>query len=178
MNDNLYDLIVMAKGNNQDALLKIINKFNLLIKKLSRKMVYDDAETDLIIFFIKMIKNSDLNKLKNFSEGALVKYIQVSLNHKAIDHCRKYYLTKHNEIALDTDIIKQSFDNNNNIDNKLLVDQLLNLNFLTKHQVLILKYYYLLEYSDIQIGNKLKISRQAVHKSRIKALNIIQKFSY
>ncbi|MBW6411525.1 sigma-70 family RNA polymerase sigma factor [Clostridium weizhouense] len=178
MEKSLYNLITRVKQNDEDSLLTIINKFNLLIKKLSRKMVYEGAETDLIIYLIQMLRKLDLDKLKNFSEGGLVKYIQVSLNNKAIDHCKKYYLIKNNEMVLDINIIQQNFDTSvkNNIDNNLFIDELLNLKALTEHQKLILKYYYLCEYSDMQIANKLKISRQAVHKTRSYGLKIIKNY--
>lgn len=179
MENSLYSLIIKVKKNDQDALLTIIIKFNLLIKKLSRKMIYEDAETDLIIYFIQMLKKMDLNKLNNFSEGGLVKYIQIALKNKAIDQCKKYYLIKQNEMILDTDIIMQQnvdIDFNNNIDNKLLIDQLLTSGGLTERQRLILKYYYLYEYSDIQIADKLKVTRQAVYKTRVYGLKTLKNY--
>lgn len=178
MENDLCKLIIDVKENDQEALLMIIEKFNLLIRKLSRKMGYEDAQADLIIYFIQLIKTMDLNKLKNFSEGGVVKYIQVSLNNKSIDYCKKYCLIKQNEKILDINMIKQNYYTNFNktIEDKLLIDQLLSLKALTEKQKLILKYYYLDEYSDIQIGNKLKVTRQAVHKTRIYGLNILKNY--
>lgn len=51
-----YNLLVKAQLGNQEAMLELINRFQPLLKKYARKMEYDDAYEDCVLFFIELIK--------------------------------------------------------------------------------------------------------------------------
>lgn len=56
MDKLLLDLIDEANNGDKNALLEIIFRFNYTIKKFSRELKYDGAESDLIISLIEIIK--------------------------------------------------------------------------------------------------------------------------
>ncbi|MCQ1528835.1 hypothetical protein [Lutispora saccharofermentans] len=55
MENNLYKLIVEAQKGNKDSCITLIDQFNPIVKKYSKKLGYDGADTDLIIWLIKTI---------------------------------------------------------------------------------------------------------------------------
>ncbi|HAU5285300.1 TPA: sigma-70 family RNA polymerase sigma factor, partial [Clostridioides difficile] len=61
MQKSFYELIVLARNNSVDDLQEILFMFKPLVKKLSRVLNYEEGETDLIIFFIELIKNIKLS---------------------------------------------------------------------------------------------------------------------
>lgn len=172
MDTSLFQLITRVQNNDKNALQEIIDKFKPLINKLARKLKYEEAETDLIIAIILLLKNINLEKFKNTSDDAIVNYINYSLNNKATDLFRKYVFKKDNELPIDLDIIYQ----NNDMDTNLFVNSLLNIESLSKKQHIVLKLSYLYGFSDIEIAKKLNISRQAVNKIKKRGLKILNEF--
>lgn len=168
-------LLQLSHQNNEDALNEIINKFKPLIKKLSNRLEYEEAETDLIISFIQIINRINPYKLKNTSEGALVNYISRALNNKSIDLFKKNVLKKTEMVELNLNLLK-SKDNLNTVVNKVFVEEIFKSNFLTNNQKEILKYRYLYDKSDEEIGLKLHISRQAVNQTRKRGIDLIRKY--
>lgn len=167
---SLYKLIKMSQFGDSDSLLKVINRFDPLIKKFARKLDYEEAETDLVISFIQIIKIVNLSKFSKRLEGALVKYICNSLTNRCVDLFRKYVFNKNKELELNLDIIQSEID----IDSKMFIDDLLNLSILTSQQRLILKQSYISEYSDAEIAEMLNISRQAINKTKNRGLQAIR----
>ncbi|WP_346905990.1 sigma-70 family RNA polymerase sigma factor [Clostridium sp.] len=168
----LYNLIELSQSGDRDALLEVINKFKPLIMKLSRKLSYEESETDLIILFIQMVQSLKLNKFANVSEGALVNYLFIFFKNKSVDLFRKFVLKKPEELELNLDILQYKTD----MDTKLFVDELLNLTTLTAHQRLILKKSYISECSDAEIAKTLNISRQAVNRTKNRAIQTIREY--
>lgn len=70
MEYSLIDLVKNAQNGNNTSLEIIIDKFKPTIKKFTRKLNYEEAETDLIIVFIKLVRFLDLDNFQNVSEGA------------------------------------------------------------------------------------------------------------
>lgn len=75
----LYELIYKAQEKNDDAMMELIDKFTPLFKKYARKLNYEDAYEDIILYFIKMIKTFDLSKMKNAREEAFISYINITI---------------------------------------------------------------------------------------------------
>lgn len=57
MEGQLYELIKRARSHDEEAMLNLIGQFNPIVKKYSRMLNYDGAYTDLLIHFIKAVKN-------------------------------------------------------------------------------------------------------------------------
>lgn len=60
----LIDWIRSAQRDDEDAMLYLITRFEKLIRKYARKLQYEDAENDLILDFIELIKTLDVKKIK------------------------------------------------------------------------------------------------------------------
>lgn len=83
--------------NAQDCLIK---RFNAKLWKLSYQIDKENAEDiyqDLALFLFKLLSKLSLNK---FTEGGLVNYINISLNHEMIHIRNKIYAKNKNEIPL------------------------------------------------------------------------------
>lgn len=63
MEVNFFELVKKAQNQDNDALLQLIAIYNPTIKKFSRQLNYEEAETDLIIAFIETIRKIKLTKL-------------------------------------------------------------------------------------------------------------------
>lgn len=79
----LIDTILKYQSGDSDSILCILDKLKFNIKKISNKLGYEYAETDLTIHLIEVIKNIDIHKFNNKSDGAIVNYINTSFKNKA-----------------------------------------------------------------------------------------------
>lgn len=171
---SLYKSIKMSQYHNEYATNYLIEKFMPLISKLTFKLKYDEAKTDLVIAFIELIDNIKLYNFEENNEGALVKYIQSSLNRRSIDLYRKNVLNNIQHLELnETTISDCPMDS---ILDKILVDSILHISTLTEKQKNILVERYIKNNSDSEIAYDLNISRQAVYENRKKAINTIRTF--
>jgi hypothetical protein len=59
------DLINQSQTGNNDATLALIEKFNTLLKKYAYKLFYDDAYSDLLVDFIELLHNIQLDHLRD-----------------------------------------------------------------------------------------------------------------
>ncbi len=172
MNNELYQLINMIQDGDKNALFEVINKFNPLINKLSRKLNYEEANTDLVILFIQLLKSMNLTNFNPSIEGKLISFLNKSMNNKTIDLFKKNVIRKEKSVALNLDILSIEVD----MDTKIFINQILNSNVITEKQKIVLKKSYLYGFSDHEIANSLNISRQAVNRTRNRALNSIRKY--
>lgn len=79
MERKISDIIDTIQKCNREELDLLVERFHPLIKKYSRELPYEEAETDLVIFFINLIDKINLEKFKTKGEGALVNFIRNSL---------------------------------------------------------------------------------------------------
>lgn len=152
---------------SQEIILIKIKKFEPIIKKYSRKLNYDGAETDLIITLMKI-----LNKLpNNKNEKIITSYIAKSIKNEYIKLSKKNQLITQNEIFFEIEPVGDS-----NLDMETIIDIKNALKILTTNQrrVIKLKMYY--GYSDAEIAAKLNITRQAVNKTKKAALKKIRAY--
>jgi RNA polymerase sigma factor (sigma-70 family) len=170
---NLTDLVAKAKQNDKDALMEIITTFIPLIKKYSRKLLYDGAETDLIITIIKLVKSCPVyNNNKPVEDKDIVSYLHISVIHEYIRLSKKFTNLMKMEIALNEAIYL--IPSNDNIENLLLINELLDK--LPAMQRTILTELFLIGSTQTALAKKLNISRQAVNKNKFKALNKLKQY--
>ncbi|MCY6355391.1 RNA polymerase sigma factor [Clostridium sp. ZS2-4] len=172
MKYSLYEIIENIQNGDTEKILDIINKFKPLIKKFSRKLIYEEAETDLTISFIEMIQTMNLNNFTSENEGKIINYINSVIRNKHIDLFRKYVLRRTEEVELNLDILIDY--TNNSIEDSILIEDLLNR--LPKIQKTVLKEKFIKDHSDIEISQKLNISRQAVNKTKNRALKTLRNY--
>lgn len=170
---SLKDLVVEAKKDNKNAMMEIINIFMPLIKKYSRKLLYDGAESDIVILLIKIIKSYPIsNEGKSIQDKDIVAYINVSVKHEYIRLSKKFSEFVKMETELNEDIYLIETDDN--IENVLLINELLNK--LSNMQKTILKELYIIGCTQTALAKKLNISRQAINKNKFKALNKLKSY--
>lgn len=170
---NLYELVKEAQNGNNDATMNIIEKFSPLIRKYSRKLNYDVAYTDLIISLIETIKYIPIFRNENIKkEECLVAYISKSLIHKYIRLSKRYRKVSVKEVELNNQIF--SNDITDEIENTVFINKILSK--LPKTQENILKQMFIYGYRESEIASQLNISRQAVNKTKKRALNSLRKY--
>lgn len=170
MEKSLYNKILKIQKGDKEELLEVIIKFNPLIKSLKRKLNYEEAETDITIALIEVLLK--LNNYNFTSDKEIVSFINRSIKNKSVDLFRKFILNKpiDLELNLELNLIDRL---NENIDNKILIEGLLD-NLSDRHKFII-KEKYFNDNTEVEISKILNISRQAVNKSKKEAFIILRK---
>jgi hypothetical protein len=75
---SLISLLLEAKKGSKDALRGIITIFRPLIRKYGFNLLYDAAESDIILLIIKLIKSYPNSKEESYIQGRdIVAYINI-----------------------------------------------------------------------------------------------------
>jgi DNA-directed RNA polymerase specialized sigma subunit len=67
---NLRELVAAAQGGDQSALMEIVRRFDPLINKVKRKMIFqerDDLEQEIMEKLIRVILAYDINRPTDFT---------------------------------------------------------------------------------------------------------------
>ncbi len=181
MEPSVYELVKSLKVNKDKALVELIDRFNPLINSLSRKLDYYCADTDILIAFINIVSNCNIENYISHNDGPIVRYIEVCLNNRFND-LYKTKKSKNNsaieEIEINLDVLKSTNLNDSyedlisNIDFFNIIDSV----SLTEKQRAVIIKSFLRDLSDLEISNQLKISRQAVNKTKNQALKVIKQY--
>lgn len=175
MSDGFYEIISRAQNNDKQAIMLMINKFKPLIGKYSYLLKYDDANSDLIISFIEIIKKIPIYTNENFKiDKFVVGYIVSAMKNRYIYLSKKHYKVYLNEINLNVDNINIWNGENLNIEDKIFAWQLLDKLSKRQREVLILK--FIKDYSDKDICKILKISRQSVNRIKNRGLDNMRRY--
>lgn len=170
---NLHELVIEGQNGDKNSMMEIITIFMPLIKKYSRKLLYDGAETDMIILIIKLIKTYPILRNNNsIHEKEIIAYIHTSVKHEYIRLSKKFTKISTMEIELNEEIYL--IPANDNIENILMINELLDK--LTNIQRTILIELFLVGRTQTELAKKLKISRQAINKNKSKALNKLKSY--
>ncbi|MCG8540733.1 MAG: sigma-70 family RNA polymerase sigma factor [Clostridia bacterium] len=168
----IYELLERIQKGDKEAVVDIFLRFNGTIKKLSKKLRYEESETDLIIAFLEIIKKMDVRKFQMKSDGAIVNYIYCCLTNEYADLYKKkkafenvYFV----EMELDTIADNISED----VDSKLFVSMLINSLPPLQKKVIVKK--FIEDFSDKEIAICLGVSRQAVNRAKNRGLNNLKR---
>lgn len=161
----LYYLLTKAQSGDKDAILNILIKFRPTIKSFSRKLKYEEAETDLVIVLLETIRSINLDKFEPENEGALINFIHKVMKNKSVNLFKKNTLRTIIPVELDVTTIPD----NCNFDSQIFIAKLLN--SLPTLQKEIIKKKFIYDYSDKEIAQLYGISRQAVNRTKNRALN-------
>ncbi|MGH4120269.1 sigma-70 family RNA polymerase sigma factor [Clostridium sp.] len=173
MENKLMDLILKYKQGDKDNILEIINDFMPLLKKYSRKLSYDGADSDLIIALIKIVEAYPIYKNNKASkECVIVSYIATSIRHEYIRLSKKNYKITINEMELNDNIYL--IQNNNNNGSMLFVNELLDK--LPIKQKRLLRYLFVNEFTEAELALKFAVSRQYINKVKRKALSSLKQY--
>ncbi len=80
----IYNLLVIAQRGDKESCYAILESFEGLIKKYAKKLSYEDAEQDVICYFIELIYKFPLEKFREDDEGKVVAYITKCIYHEYI----------------------------------------------------------------------------------------------
>lgn len=167
----LEELIRKAQKGNDEAMLLLLDKFNPLIKKYGRKLGYEDAADDIIIYFIEMLQRLDMDKMNCVKDEAIVAYIHTSIVNfynknvkKAVKQKQELpfsELTEEQAYYVETLMMKN--DTYNSFDEMGLQ------NMLTKSEYVLMNAIYNEGYTVAEIARLQNKSRQSInqHKQRI-----------
>lgn len=165
---DFVDVIKRCKKNDQQAILFLIGQFDPILRKYSRLLYQDDAKQELILSLLETIMQIPLSKIKNDSQ--VVSYISKSIRYKYIYLSKRKMEKNHSECELNEDIAHNAISQHEDQDWDTNIVLKESINSLSKKQqnIVILRYIY--GFKDIEIAMILHISRQAVSKARVKAL--------
>ncbi len=167
---DLYSVYKSAQMGNKKSVLMLYQKFQPKIKKCSRKLNYETAETDIVIRFLEFIKHTDFESLKSKCDGAVVNYTNKFFDNTYINllnsrsHSMQFiYLNDENSFIKNIPY----YDDQSNLETDYFL-------YLTELQRKIIAYRYIYGYSIQEIAQKLNISRQAVNKTKNRGIKIIK----
>jgi RNA polymerase sigma factor (sigma-70 family) len=167
---DLFSIFKSAQMGNEEAILILYNKFLPKIKRCSMKLNYETAETDITIRFLEFIKDTNFDALISNCDGAVVNYTNRFFNNTFVDllnsrssHMLFVYLDDENSFIKDI----PTYDDQSNLDIDCFP-------FLTELQKKIILYRYIYGYSSQEIAQKLKVSRQAIDRTKNRAIKIIK----
>ena len=178
---NLEQLIKLAKENDENAMLDIIEKFQPVINKYFIKSCYNkDVKSALELKLIELIKcEINLDNMRELNEGSLVNYIAASLYHQyiAISSGKNSVKLKLEILCEDNILIdlNESVDfYDSNIDDRILFESLRGL--LTEREFDCVYYIVFEGYTAAELAEYLHISKQACNQCKRRALEKIREF--
>jgi len=167
---SLFSIFKTAQMCDEEATLILYNKFLPKIKKCSRNLNYETAETDITIRFLEFIKNTNFDALNSKCDGAVVNYTNKFFNNTFVNllnsrntHMPLIYLNDENTFMKDVPY----YDDQSNLNTDCF-------SYLTELQRKIIVYRYVYGYSVQEIAQKMKVSRQAVNKAKNRGIKIIK----
>lgn len=176
----LVNRIIEVQSGSDEACLKLIRQFNPLLKKYARKLSYDDAYNDLLVEFLSLIKNLNINRLHNHSAGVIVAYISKSMysSYLHLSKAKHKYIQKIMPLSALSEeeqyYVEVSLSSLDNYDILQILDQEMILN---QHEIYIIYMIYFFGFPSSEIAQKLGVSRQSVNQTKVRALKKIKKGS-
>lgn len=164
--DNIKYILSEAIKGNDEKVVALITAFYPLIKKYSRQLNYEEAETDIIIRILEKLPKSTKCLDNDFHPGQIINYLRTLIERTAIDLLR--IRIKHNRCTYfsleDLDFMAHDdIDDSNTSFNSIISN-------LSEEEQDIIKLRYMNEFSDYEIAHRKKTSRQNICKKRKNAL--------
>lgn len=170
----MFELVIniQRKTNHEIAILKLIEQFNPLIKKYSNLLRWEDSQSELILALIEIINKVPTQNSKFKQDKYIVSYISKSIRNTYIYLSKIRNKLKCHEFPINFEITEDSYQAS--IVDRLFVEELLKV--LTKREKEIITLKYFNEYSDIEISRKIGVSRQAVNKTKNRAIKRMREY--
>ncbi|WP_353093995.1 sigma-70 family RNA polymerase sigma factor [Tissierella praeacuta] len=136
-----------------------IKDFSATLKKLSNSLYYEEAETDLIIELLKLIKNMDIRKFRDSNHKQIAKYIHIHLRKRTLNLLRNRKKELSDFMEINHDILADTSETN--IESTVLISILIKSLIKKQQDIIIMKFIHGLSEKDI--AKILGISRHS-HK--------------
>ena len=172
--ESLFELVKTIQNKEKGykkAILKLIKQFQPLVRKYSYLLYYEDSQSELTLTFIETLYKIPIDNPRFKQDQYIISYISKSIRNNYIHLSKKRNQLYYYESPINLDIAEDSYQIN--IGDKLYIKDLLSL--LTEREKEIINLKYFKEYSDIEISKKIGISRQAVNKTKNRALKKMRK---
>lgn len=169
-NKILVPLIIRFKNRDMSAFSEIYEAFKDLINFYSKRLGGEDYNQELTVFLLELLYEIELSRFKSDASDGLNRYIAVSIRN------RYYAISKENQ---QYNSLLHNGDINDlyccsSADAKLLLKEMLKI--LSKRQRDIIIYKYIYGYSDVELGDLLNISRQAVNRLKNRAIDSMYEY--
>ncbi len=169
-------LIEESQNGNSNATLQMVEKFNPLLKKYAYRLYYEDAYNDLLVDFVELLHNIDLDRIQDKGEGKMVSYLCKSINSsyikkltaiKKLHSCILYSELTENQLYY-VSILSASTD-------EYFLRELPGISLLlTKTEFSIVKMLYCSGYTIAETAFVFGVSRQAVNQMKKRALKKLE----
>lgn len=166
------DLIRKSQDGDESATLALVQKFNPLLKRYARKLSYEDALSDLVLDFLELLYNINLDGIRIGDERGVVAYVSSAVHSfyikrlSAVIH--QLNIQSFSDLSEDEQFYVESISR---VDDSLAESEFrFILSTLTELESQVITSLYYSGYSVTEIAQKQKVSRQAVNKTKIRAL--------
>ena len=169
----LMEQIVRAQQGCSEEMEALIEKFEPILKKYSRKLFWEDALNDMTLAFIELVYALPLDKLRSTEDGALVNYIAAAVRNTYNAFLKQYFSRPQAVASLDDATEAQKLETIA-YEDKREEQQFLDLldlcpNLTEKErQVLLLVYYW--GYRSVEIAERFSTSKQNINQIKQRAL--------
>lgn len=170
MENNLLKPFISAiKNQDMTAFPLVFDEFKKLIMHYAGKLRYEDAASELTLFFIELLYDIELSKFSEDESFSIKRYIAASIRNKYIALSVTKCKSKNIEVTLSNEFCGYERE----FDKRLFF--MMSFKKLNDMQKLVIIYHYVYGYSVAEIGEILNMSRQAVNKTKNKALEILRR---
>lgn len=165
--DDLFKLINESKNGNEQCVMEVIARFEPLIKKYSRKLKHDDLNAELRLCLLESILYIPIGKSLNLNENQyIISYLNKCIKHKYIYLSKKIGRILDFETEFNADILFRTYEEY--LDDAICIKNIMEK--ISKLQQKVIKEVYFNDISEEQLANELNISRQAVNRTKNRAL--------
>ncbi len=176
----MYDLIYEAQRDDKNAMMELITRFQPLLRKYARKLGYEDAYEDTVLYFIQLVKSINLDRLKSQKDEVMVSYINVSIRNfynkkivKFIESKKEIMLSDLTQEQLYYVEVQSAKQDKTNIFIEFALQNLLN-----ENERQLIQLVYVEGYSTTEVARMWMKSRQAVNQIKLRALNKLKKIAF
>lgn len=172
----LNDVINNSQRGDGNATLSLINKFNPLLKKYSRKLYYEDAYNDLLIDFLELLHDMRTDSLQDRSDAVTVSYIATSIHNSYVR--RLAWIKRSQTTLLYSELSEQELYDIESIcsttDKYSECDFSAFKQLLTASELSVITSIFFRGYTTTETAHLLGISRQAINQAKLRALKKIK----
>ncbi|GAA0696774.1 hypothetical protein GCM10008904_00940 [Paraclostridium ghonii] len=166
----IYSLIHEYKEGDKNKILDLIHKFDPLLNKLQRNSNYEDMKHDLVLFLFKIVDEIAVKLHKFEHDKHIISYIEKSMKNRYI-HINKQNQKIYNcQEIFDNYMVENQYEENFNhiIFNDIIKD-------LTSKEKYVIHKVYFENLPESHVAEILNVSRQAIYKTKTRALNKLKR---
>lgn len=173
MATEIYQGIVAYQSGDSTAAWTLVQKFTPLLKHYAFILHREDGFEDLQCYFLSLLKTLSLERLSSTSDGAIIKYIAISIRHEYIAQAKEGVVTYIDDLSpFSSEEFYQRDSHQDHYDLLLLQDMKTHL---TEYEYNVLFALYFEQRSVSEIASQLHKSRQAVNQAKNNALRKLRK---